>query len=228
MEAQQRLTRLGMFTASSIHALLTSGKRPMTEAELAARDKADKRKTVDTIFGDTAMTYIHEKIAEIITGECKPQLKGVALDWGNEYEKDAYLWLNKTHPHEYLGKENFKFFNYNDYAGGSPDGLSDTHVFEYKCPYVSSNHVGWLLNGSQEWVKDKHPEYYTQVQFNMLCCNRQRAIIASYDPRTVEPEHRMAIVEMEMDEELLSELKLRIQFGVEIITRALKSLPCSK
>lgn len=207
MELQQRISRLGMFTASSIWRLMQSGR---------AKDK---------LFGDTAMTYIYEKIAEIVTGESAPQARGVSLDWGNEYEKDASMWLQKTHPHTYHGKENFVFFEYNQYAGGSPDGLSDTHVFEYKCPYVSSNHVQWLVNKTPEWLKKAHNDYYVQLQFNMACTGKQKGIIASYDPRTVEPQHRMAIIEVDRDNDLLTELcEVRIPAAVEIIKQALQTI----
>lgn len=206
MEQVQRVTRLGMFTASSIHRLMQSSK------------------TKD-LFGKDAMKYINEKIAEIITGESPKQAFSASLDWGNQNEKDAYLWLNRTHPHEYLGKENFKFFEFSQYAGGSPDGICENAVYEYKCPYNSSNHIEWLVNKSQDWVKKEHFEYYVQVQFNMVCTNKSKGIICSYDPRTVDHIHRMAIVEMERDEDLIRELtETRIPEAVKVITNTLNKL----
>lgn len=206
MEQKQKVSRLGMFTASSIWQLMKGGKGGQ-------------------MFGQQALTYIDEKIAEIVTGECKHQARSASLDWGNEHEKDAYLWLNQTHPHEYLGKENFKFFEFNQFAGGSPDGISEDCIFEYKCPYNSSNHVGWLLNKSVDWLKKEYFEYYVQLQFNMLCAGKKKGIIASYDPRTVEPNHRMAIIEMDYDEEMMNDLTLvRIPAAVQIITNALEIL----
>lgn len=206
MELQQKVSRLGMFTASSIWQLMQSGKGK------------------NQLFGKQAMTYINEKIAEIITGECKQQAKSASLDWGNEHEKDAYLWLNTTHPHEYLGRENFKFFELNQYAGGSPDGISEDCIFEYKCPYNSSNHVAWLINGSKEWLEKEHYEYYVQLQFNMLCTGKENGLIASYDPRTVDAKHRMAIIEIERDNEMLADLVTRISEAVKIISSSLASL----
>ena len=206
MEQIQRVTRLGMFTASSIYRLMQGAKG-------------------GGLFGKDALKYINEKIAEIITGEAPKQAFSASMDWGNQNEKDAYLWLNRTHPHEYLGKENFKFFEFSPYAGGSPDGLCEKSVYEYKCPYNSSNHIEWLINKSQEWVKKEHYEYYVQLQFNMACTVKETGIIASYDPRTVDHQHRMAIVEMERDEDLIKELtEIRIPEAVEIITNTLKHL----
>lgn len=205
MELQQRVNRLGMFTASSIYKLMQSGR---------AKDK---------LFGDTAMTYIYEKLAEIVTGEYAKPARSASLDWGNEYEKDASMWLQKTYPHKYHGKEDFVFYNYNEFSGGSPDGLSDTHVFEYKCPFVSANHIKWLVNNNQEWLKKEHNDYYVQLQFNMACTGKEMGIIASYDPRTVSHEHRMAIIEVERDTELLKDLcEVRLPAAVGIITKSLK------
>lgn len=207
MELKQRINRLGLFTASSIHKLTEKGK---AKGEL---------------FGKGAMTYIYEKIAEIITGECPVQARSASLEWGNEHEKDASMWLSQTHPHTYHGKENAVFIPYSKFAGGSPDGLHDDYVVELKCPYISANHIQWLVNKSPEWLKKAHFDYYVQTQFNMACTGKERGIIASYDPRTVEPEHRMAIIEVERDNELLTELcEVRIPTAVDIIKQALQTI----
>ena len=59
------LCRKGMFTASEIWKLMQGGTRPMNEEELiAAKESKSKRKTVDVMFGDTAITYIRNKVAE--------------------------------------------------------------------------------------------------------------------------------------------------------------------
>lgn len=199
-----------MFTASSIWKLKS------------------KPKTGGGIFGQTALTYIDEKIAEIITGEGAAQAKGASLDWGNAYEKDAAMWMQKIVPFEYMGKENFKFFEYNQFSGGSPDGLSDTHVVELKCPYVSANHIGWLkaskAGGHNTWLYKTHPEYYAQVQFNMMCCKKEQATIASYDPRTVEHTNRMAILCISKDEAYCSDLDMRVTEGAKLISETLSSL----
>lgn len=196
-----------MFTASSIWKLKS------------------KPKSGAGIFGQTALTYIDEKIAEIVTGEALVQANSASLTWGNENEKDAAMWLQQSIPFEYMGKENFKFFNYNEFSGGSPDGVNDTHVIELKCPYVSANHIGWLKASKQvdhnTWIYKNHPEYYAQVQFNMMCCKREQAIIASYDPRTVDHTHRMAQLVISKEILYCTDLDMRITEAVKIITETL-------
>lgn len=208
MEAKQSINRLGLFTASQIYLLYPNGKRTAEQAKLnlPAPD-----------FSVQGYSYIMDKLAEIVTGECKPQVSSASLSWGVSNEKDASMWLQATHPHEYMGKENFKFFPYNEYSGGSPDGLSDTHVIELKCPYNASNHIKWLLYGSPKWLKTEHPDYYAQVQFNMLCCKRDKAIIASYDPRTIEHTHRMAAIEVYRDDVYIEEMCRKLNLAIDIV-----------
>jgi len=204
MEQKQSSRRLGLFTASSIHLLMQDGKKD--------------------VFSVTAMTYIMEKVAEVITGECKQQVSSASLSWGNDNEKDAAMWLQQTYPFEYMGKDNFKFFAYNEFSGASPDGLADTYGVELKCPYNAANHVQWLLNGSPEWLQKTHPEYYGQIQHGMLCCKRDKWLIASYDPRTIEPQHRMKIIEVERDGPYLEKLVTRIDLAVNIVKDCYKKL----
>jgi len=208
MEQKQQICRIGMFTASSIYKLMA------------------KSRSKDKLFGDTAMTYINEKIAEIITGERAPQISSKATDWGHMYEADAAAWF-KAHYHDfdYYGGANFVFNEYNDFSGASPDGLYDNGVIEFKCPFDSANHVGFMRNKSNlEWLKLKHNEYYAQVQFNMMCAGKSEAKLCSYDPRTVEPKHRMAVLHVPKDEAYCQELDMRINEGVKIIKKALESL----
>lgn len=218
MTEPQRTTRLGCFTASQIGNLMKSG-----------RAKGQ-------LFGDTAMTYIYSKIAEYITGEPAPSASAVSMDFGKAYEKDAAMWLQQSIPFTYHGAENFIYLEYNQFAGGSPDGLSEDAVIELKVPYVPGNHVKTLIAATMNtmehnaWLSNQHPDYYAQLQFNMLCADKhfgtitRKGIYATYDPRTINPEHRMAILYIERDEMFLDELKMRIEKATEIVTNELTKL----
>ena len=59
--------RMGKFTASRFGDLMTNSRKK------------------DEVLGATAVSYIYEKAAELLTGERK-EIFGTALDWGNEYE----------------------------------------------------------------------------------------------------------------------------------------------
>lgn len=229
METQAIDARFGLFTASEIHRLLASGTRPMIKEELEEeKAKGGKRKTVDVLFGDGAMTYIYEKVAQCITGESKPQIRSAATDWGLENEADAVLWFEHITglKGQHFGAKEYKFFNYNSKSGCSPDWLLEGVAgLQVKCPYVSANHIPYLLSDkSAKWLKSYAPDYYTQTQFEMMCLKVPKMYFATYDPRTLEAGHRMVLFVLEKDEELHKELDMRITEASKIVSQILNNL----
>ncbi|WP_180267890.1 YqaJ viral recombinase family protein [Nostoc linckia] len=205
--------RLGKFTASDIWKLTKEGKKKGVE------------------FGDTAMTYIHSKVAEIITGEIVelPDLK--QLQWGNANENDAIL----TYEHvtgnkvQYFGGADPQYFPYNAYSGGSPDGLQgEDATIEAKCPFNSANHIKFLIGSLDEnpaqWLKDNKEEYYAQLQFNLLATKRTHAVFISYDPRTVEHSHRLAIIQVPANTEYQNMLIRKLEMAKDIVVDMLEKL----
>ena len=120
------MDRCGKITASEIHKIMGKG-----------RNK-------DAYFGQLAETYMLSKIAEILTLEPNNggRVNTDAMDWGNAHESDAAAAFQQKHPHlnlQYYGIMNPKFFEYNQYCGGSPDGVftaatGDNGIIEIKCP----------------------------------------------------------------------------------------------
>lgn len=226
---QWQQQRFGKFTASEMHRLLASGKRPMTEEELKeAKEAKSKRTTVDTLFGDGAMTYINEKVAEALTGESKPDISTLkALEWGAANELDAMLTFKeiKGIDFEYFGVSTPKFFEYTEMSGGSPDGLTEPAVIEAKCPFVSANHIPYLVVQKHNegttyetlWLKENQWEYYVQTQFNMMCTGKKQAFFLSYDPRVTDYRHRLAILTISIDHDLQADIKHRIEEATKIV-----------
>lgn len=223
MEQAQKISRLGCFTSSEIGKLMKSGR------------------SKDKVFGDTAMTYIMEKVAEIVTGERKQQAFSFSLDWGNQNEKDAFLTFKdvmklKDDEVIYYGKENFKYFEFNEFSGGSPDGVTSDACIEIKCPYNSSIHIETLIASKQShwhvwakngWLKDFNPDYYAQLQWNMKCTGMNKGYFVSYDPRTVEHSHRLAVLNITLDEPFVAELENRVSLAVDIIRNTLTTINSS-
>jgi hypothetical protein len=179
------------------------------------------------------MTYIYEKIAEIITGESKVQVGSASTQWGLDNETDAIKWFTQITGKQvvHYGVDNYSFFEYGNVGGCSPDGIciDECANVQIKCPYNSANHLQYLLvKGGQaerqEWVKNNESEYYIQCQFEMMCCKTDKCYLAIYDPRTLEPEHRMAIFELEKDEEIRKELDMRLEAASEIVRNAIEYL----
>lgn len=214
MQDSFEFSRYGKFTASEISKLLKSG-----------RGK-------DELFGDTAKTYINEKIAECLTGESKPSIKSVATDWGLENERDAVLFfemITGKSVHHY-GVGEYKFFTYKNIGGCSPDGIieSENANIQVKCPFLVANMIPYLLikGDRQQWLKKNEPDYYAQCQFEMMCCGTNKCYFVVYAgaERMIEHFHRMVVIELLPDEELQKELDMRITAAAKILYEAIQEL----
>jgi hypothetical protein len=215
--AEWKAQKLGKFSSSEIHRLLKSGR------------------TKGQLFGDGAMTYINKKIAEIITGESNADISTLkALEWGAANEFDAILTYEQLTGRkvEYYGVATPKFFPYNAVSGCSPDGVCEDDVIEVKCPYVTSNHIEFLLASKQgagslfetAWLKANKPEYFSQVQFNMMSLKKNRGIFLSYDPRVINHNHRLAMLTIHPDDEIQKDIAHRIDEASAIVINALNTL----
>lgn len=158
-----RMERLGKFTSSEIWKLLQNGK------------------SKDSVFSKTGLTYIKDKASEILTGEYT-DFSNQATEWGNEYESYAKKWFEKIHK---TSVTDCGFYAYNEYFGGSPDGLVDGGIIEIKCPFKTSNFIDLSLicREGVEAFKSEYPEYYYQIQSNMIVTNTDFCIFIIFDPR---------------------------------------------
>ena len=223
-------SRLGMFTASEMHKLMAGGRRDMTPEELAARPAGDKRKTVDTLFGDTALTYIYDKVTEQLNLCPAPQIEKWELQWGLENEAAALSWYMQLTGEklEIYGATNYKFFDYNDYSGCSPDAIviGKRKNVQVKCPANSTNHTKYLVlpENRQQWLKENQYAYYVQCQFEMMCCRTDACDFIVFDPRKDDGKYKMVIIELAKDIELCDEIDRRLVEAQRIKREILKSL----
>jgi hypothetical protein len=225
--------RLGKFTSSALNKIFKGGRRDMTKAELEEEKKnGGKRKTVDTLFGDGALSYIYAKIGETLTLETN-EITTKAMEWGNEHEAGAVEMFARVTGFDvvHFGKANPVFFPYAedpDHAGGSPDGEieSEDAVVEIKCPFESSNHARVLhqIKKGSFSLKEYDEEYYGQVQANMFFTGRKKAYFVSYDPRVLDIKYAVAYVLVERDEEYIAELKTRLDEAIKIKKQFLTDL----
>ena len=88
--------RMGKFTASRFGDLMTNGRKK------------------DEVLGQTAISYIYEKAAELLTGQ-RTEIFGKALDWGNEYEPICKAYYSELRG---VTIEEMPFVEINDYSGG--------------------------------------------------------------------------------------------------------------
>lgn len=158
--------RLGHFTSSEWNRLFVGGR------------------SKEEYFGKGALTYIDEKVAEIMTGECKEMVKGLpAIDWGVYYEyyaAEAYA--------EITGQTVLEsgFYEYSPVFGGTPDREIMNNaklITEIKCPYVSSNFIAACKINSGEEYKKYDQEKYAQCQGNMIVTESEICDMVYFDPR---------------------------------------------
>ena len=98
-------------------------------------------------------------------------------------------------------------------------------MIEAKCPWNSANHVQFLMasrgDNHDAWLWENWEDYYAQVQFNMLCCNRPTAVLLSYDPRVLNHEHRLAPLYIPANPEFQSVIVSRLELAKKIVVETL-------
>lgn len=221
---QRRLCR---FTASEIHKLFVGGSRKMTAEELKeAKENKSKRTTVDTLFGEGAETYIRMKAAEFLTCEVKEEIDFKQAEWGKAWEPVARREFEAQHlmSGDYYGNENPTFFEYGEYAGVSPDWEGFESGADFKCPYNSHIHLENLLIKDQEEFKAKRWEYYCQAQMGMVVRGWKVFYFVSYDPRIVETQYQMKVLEIYPDEAWREEFEVRLNAAIERVKEILNQL----
>lgn len=194
--------RIGRFTASEMHRLMEPAKREMTEAELKARPKSGKGSSTKLVndyssLSEAALTYINEKVAEVLTGQNKSHGYAFPLVWGAEHEEEAAeaFGIKTGFTIEKVG-----FFTYTDHAGGSPDRfVNDDAILEIKCPYESVNQIKYLMLTDQYDVRRMHFDYWVQCQSNMLFTGRDLCHFVTWDPRMSDDKNKLTHIEIKAD-----------------------------
>jgi len=232
-EAQQiwLRMRLGKITSSKCSVLFTGGKRPMTPEELAIEKAAKgRRTTVDTLFGDGAITYLQGLIDELTTGEPVEENDFKQTEWGKANEMDAVHSFEAITglSVEYHGISNPSFVKFGDFAGGSPDGevlnFGESAIVECKCHFNGANHMKKLLIKSVDEFKDKFWEEYCQDQMNMRIMGKTSCYSISYDPRKQKPKLRTKIIRIPINQEWQSEFDQRLEAAIEMMAEILAEI----
>lgn len=183
--------RLFHFTSSELYKLMT---KPKSKQDQEA-GKPSK----------TAEEYIFEKLAEDLTGRYNDSLDTKAMKWGETYEPEARIAYESASGNKV---DLCGFIEWSRMFGGSPDGLvGEDGIIEIKCPFNSSNHVRYLLLENQYELNGLKPEYYAQIQGNLLVTGRKWCDFISYDPRCVRAEFGLKILRVNRDEEFIKRIK---------------------
>lgn len=195
------LARKGKFTASEIYNLLTTSRKK------------------DEVFGDTALSYIKEKVSEYIMNDNvfiemqDLNFSNMVTRWGEQYEPEArQLYSELTG----IEVEETGFIPYSQHSGGSPDGMcaDGEGLIEIKCPFNPSKHIEFMMMKSPDDLLAINKQYYWQCQANLLFTGRRYIDFVSYDPRMSDL-LKLKILRIETDIKGLELLRTRISLASE-------------
>lgn len=192
--------RKGKFTGSEIWKLMVE-----------SRSKSEA-------LSETTKTYILEKIAEAHSNELVTKFETQAMQWGNEYEPLAKKWYAKQSGNSVKDIGFITLEGFDDYVGGSPDGLIDYQgIIEIKCPFNSSNHIRHIL-ATKDDFKSELKEYYWQMQFYMACLNVEWCDFVSFDPR-IDADWGLHIKRITRNNDDIQLMKNKIEQAIEYRNR---------
>jgi len=170
--------------------------------KVTASRVADVIAKTKTGYSASRDNYMAQLICERLTGQKGESFTNAAMEHGTLTEplaRSAY-----ENARNLLVKE-VGFINHPriEMSGASPDGLvADDGLVEIKCPNTAT-HIDTLLSGK---VPTK---YITQMQWQMLCCQRKWCDFVSFDNRL--PEHlQLFVQEVEFDPEYAAMLEKEV------------------
>lgn len=203
------LQRKGKLTASEIVNILTKG-----------RGK-------DEVFGKTALTYMNDKVAERFMDDemfvyymNDVKKSTPAMRWGTEYEDTAREQYELAKGVKVMDCPFTPLKHYESYVGGSPDGRLSSldRIIEIKCPYNPSVHIEHCRWNTPEELKAGNPQYYSQVQLNMLITGTELCDFISYSP-LYRNGIDLHIQEIPLDKEYCDNLIERIDLAVDYMRK---------
>ena len=171
-------------------------------------------------LGETGKTYAIEKAIQELYGDFEENYISYDMQNGIDTEPLAFAKFQELKGLEFLEVEKCGFFNFEQHAGASPDGLvSDDAVLEIKCPKSTTF---FKLVATNE-IDSK---YYAQMQMQMLCTNRNKAYFFNYLVHDGTEYYHEIIVER--DEEMIEKIIERLKEAIEIKTEYINKIKLNK
>ena len=149
--------------------------------------------------------YLHEVVAERLTGEAVSHFVTPAMAWGLANEDGAKAEYEAATGRKVKPCGTIDHFDI-EYLAATPDGyIGHDGLIETKCP-TTSTHIAWAMAGV---VPEIHKP---QMTVQIMCTGRDWCDFVSFDPR-IKGSKRLFIVRYVPTEEYLSEVReAAIQF----------------
>lgn len=139
------------------------------------KDAMDYRK--DGKAGSFRVKYLHELLAERLTGFSVNHFVNDAMQWGLDHEDEAVDCLVERYPQYEPVTSHFYDHPVIANFGATPDReLGYDGLLEVKCP-TSTTFLGWVIGGV---VPEEHKP---QMCAQLLCTGRKWCGFVAYDPR---------------------------------------------
>ena len=156
-------------------------------------------------LSESSKEYVYDKISEYITNGTildYRELNTKEVKWGEQYEDEARTVYECITGNQV---DLCGFIPYNDYFGGSPDGLVGSDgMIEIKCPYEGRIFVKYLLLEKPDDLKKLKRVYYTQIQGNLLATGRKWCDFVAYDPRVQNKDLAISILRINRDDSYIA------------------------
>jgi putative phage-type endonuclease len=144
--------------------------------KVTASRVADVIAKTKTGYSASRDNYMAQLVCERMTGVQGESYTNTAMQWGTDQEPLARAAYEAAQD-VLVDETGFVIHPRISEAGASPDGLVGMFgLIEIKCPNTAT-HIETILS-------DKVPgKYFTQMQWQMACTERQWCDFVSYDPR---------------------------------------------
>lgn len=180
--------RKGKFTASGIHNLL--GKQGL---------------------GKTGESYCFELASQIAFGvDEEESFESWDMKRGIQLEPVAFEKFKGLKYLDFVDVDEAFFFPYGEDAGASPDGVtSDGGILEIKCPRSLK-----FFQLVKDGVSSIDPQYYSQMQMQIMCSNSTHAYFFNYIIFNGLPKWHE--IKVERDDNVIGLIKERLPIAVKL------------
>lgn len=206
--------RLGRFTASVVHELMTGPKSPtIAQKEILANG--------GVVFGEAALSRIAQVAAERITQTPPFPVNSAPMEWGETMEEEAFVHLCE----HWKPLDHAVFSTLGHYAGATPDAITSDGkmTVDIKCPYGSGVFVKWALIGDgEEALLRFSKEYFWQIMMQAKCYGVNRCALAYYDPRLPDTATKFIAREYELTKEVSHRLDVVLAAAEELCLKAME------
>ncbi|MBE8727950.1 lambda exonuclease family protein [Flavobacterium hungaricum] len=175
-------------------------------------------------FPDGAITYVTEKVLEVVTTNENKQLATKSVEHGKDTEIEAVeKFMQQFGIEVYNYGEDQEYVPLTNDVGCTPDGLiGDGKGVETKCP-DSKTHLYYLEHLTLSNFKKECTKYYWQIQGSMYITNRKSWYFISYDPRFKNENKRLFVLEIPRNDIDIAKLEKRLTEAIKRKRLRLKS-----